>query len=368
MAFSDLRDWLDHLRRHDELVEVTAEVDPNLEIAEITDRVTKAGGPALLFRNVRGSSMPLLINQFGTERRMCMALGVERLDDLGALVSDVLEMTPPEGFIGKIRALGKLKSIADSRPKVVGLGPMPGGRARPAVARLAPDHDLLARRRRPLHHAPGRHHERPADRDAQRRHVPRAEVRLDDDGDALADPQGRRVGLARHGRADGRGDRARDRPRHLLHGVGAAPEAHRRVHARRLPARRPGRAREVQDGRPRGAGPVRDRDRGLHREGRAARRGPVRRPHRLLHAGRAVPGRPRHLRDPPARPDLPVDHRRRAAAGGRVARQGDRAPVPAGRAHDAARGRRLRPAVHGRVPQPRHRVDQEGVSRAMRAR
>ena len=123
MAFSDLRDWLDHLRRHDELVEVTAEVDPNLEIAEITDRVTKAGGPALLFRNVRGSSMPLLINQFGTERRMCMALGVERLDDLGALVSDVLEMTPPEGFIGKIRALGKLKSIADSRPKVVGSGP-----------------------------------------------------------------------------------------------------------------------------------------------------------------------------------------------------------------------------------------------------
>ena len=123
MAFSDLRDWLDHLRRHGELVEVTAEVDPDLEIAEITDRVTKSGGPALLFRNVRGSAMPLLINQFGTERRMCMALGVERLDDLGARVSDVLEMTPPEGFVGKIRALGKLKSIADSRPKVVGSGP-----------------------------------------------------------------------------------------------------------------------------------------------------------------------------------------------------------------------------------------------------
>ena len=123
MAFSDLRDWVDHLRRSGELAEVTAEVDPHLEIAEITDRVTKAGGPALLFRNVRGSSMPLLINQFGTERRMCMALGVERLDDLGAKVSDVLEMTPPEGFVGKIRALGKLKSIADSRPKVVGSGP-----------------------------------------------------------------------------------------------------------------------------------------------------------------------------------------------------------------------------------------------------
>ena len=51
MAFSDLRDWLDHLRRNGELAEVTAEVDPHLEIAEITDRVTKAGGPELLFTN-----------------------------------------------------------------------------------------------------------------------------------------------------------------------------------------------------------------------------------------------------------------------------------------------------------------------------
>ena len=146
------------------------------------------------------------------------------------------------------------------------------------------------------------------------------------------------------------------------------PEAHRRAHARRLPARRAGRAGALQDGRPRGAGPVRDRDRGLHREGRAARRGPVRRPHGLLHAGRAVPGRPRHVRHAQARPDLPVDHRRRAAAGGRVAGEGNRAPVPARGPDDAARGGRLRPAVHGRVPQPRHRLDQEGVSRATRAR
>jgi 4-hydroxy-3-polyprenylbenzoate decarboxylase len=73
MAFKDLRDWIDHLRREGELHEVAAEVDPHLEISEITDRVTRAGGPALLFRNVKGSTMPLLINQFGTDRRMCMA-------------------------------------------------------------------------------------------------------------------------------------------------------------------------------------------------------------------------------------------------------------------------------------------------------
>ena len=52
-----------------------AEVDPDLEITEITDRVLKAGGPALLFENVKGSRHALLINQFGTERRMCLAFG-----------------------------------------------------------------------------------------------------------------------------------------------------------------------------------------------------------------------------------------------------------------------------------------------------
>jgi 4-hydroxy-3-polyprenylbenzoate decarboxylase len=123
MAFTDLRDWLDHLRREGELHEVTAQVDPHLEITEITDRVTKAGGPALLFRDVKGSSLPLLINQFGTERRTCMAFGVESLDELGARIQGVLEMTPPEGIGEKIRALGKLKSLADSRPKTVRSGP-----------------------------------------------------------------------------------------------------------------------------------------------------------------------------------------------------------------------------------------------------
>jgi 4-hydroxy-3-polyprenylbenzoate decarboxylase len=123
MAFNDLRDWIDHLRREGELHEVAAEVDPHLEISEITDRVTRAGGPALLFRNVKGSTMPLLINQFGTERRMCMAFGVDSLDDLGARIQGVLEMTPPEGIGDKIRALGKLKSLADSRPKTVRRGP-----------------------------------------------------------------------------------------------------------------------------------------------------------------------------------------------------------------------------------------------------
>ena len=78
----DLRDWIALLEREGELVRVTAEVDPDLEITEIVDRAVKAGGPALLFENPKGAEHPLLINQFGTERRMCLAFGVESLDDV----------------------------------------------------------------------------------------------------------------------------------------------------------------------------------------------------------------------------------------------------------------------------------------------
>ena len=74
---SDLRDWIRLLEDEGELVRVAAEVDPDLEITEIVDRTVKSGGPALLFENPRGSSHPLLINQFGTERRMCLAFGVD---------------------------------------------------------------------------------------------------------------------------------------------------------------------------------------------------------------------------------------------------------------------------------------------------
>src|SRR6187397_187746 len=97
---ADLREWIELLEREGELVRVSAEVDPYLEVTEIVERTVRAGGPALLFEKLKGASHPLLINQFGTERRMCLALGVHSLDD-------------------KVRGLKKLKSIADSRPKTV---------------------------------------------------------------------------------------------------------------------------------------------------------------------------------------------------------------------------------------------------------
>ena len=120
---ADLRAWIALLEREGELVRIEAEVDPELEITEITDRTVKAGGPALLFENVKGSSRPLLINQFGTERRMCLAFDAPSLDNVAEKLSDVLEMQPPAGLVDKVRGLQKLKSIADSRPKTVRRAP-----------------------------------------------------------------------------------------------------------------------------------------------------------------------------------------------------------------------------------------------------
>src|SRR5919198_1243701 len=119
MPPADLRAWIDLLERENELVRIGAEADPDLEITEIVDRTVKAGGPALLFERPKGSTHPLLINQFGTERRMCLAFGVRSLAAVAARVQDVLEMQPPQGLAEKVRGLKKLKSIADSQPKRV---------------------------------------------------------------------------------------------------------------------------------------------------------------------------------------------------------------------------------------------------------
>jgi 4-hydroxy-3-polyprenylbenzoate decarboxylase len=119
---ADLRSWIALLEREGELVRVRAEVDPDLEATEIVDRTVKAGGPAILFENPKGAGHPLLINQFGTERRMCLAFDAPSLDAVAAKLADVLEMQPPQGIAEKIRGLKKLKSIADSRPHKVRSG------------------------------------------------------------------------------------------------------------------------------------------------------------------------------------------------------------------------------------------------------
>jgi 4-hydroxy-3-polyprenylbenzoate decarboxylase len=121
---TSLRDWIALLEREGELVRVDVEVDPDLEVTEIVDRTVKSGGPALLFTRPKGSQHPLLINQFGTERRMCLAFDAPSLDAVAAKLGDVLEMQPPQGIAEKVKGLKKLKSIADSRPKPVRSGPV----------------------------------------------------------------------------------------------------------------------------------------------------------------------------------------------------------------------------------------------------
>jgi len=123
VSLADLRQWIALLEREGELLRVGAEVDPYLEITEIVDRTVKSGGPALLFEHPRGSEHPLLINQFGTERRMCLAFGVEHLDEVGAKLAGVLELQPPSGLVEKLRGLKQLKSLADSQPTTVRRGP-----------------------------------------------------------------------------------------------------------------------------------------------------------------------------------------------------------------------------------------------------
>jgi 4-hydroxy-3-polyprenylbenzoate decarboxylase len=121
---ADLRDWIRLLEREGELARISVEVDPDLEITEITDRTVKTGGPALLFEHPKDSRHPLLINQFGSERRMCLAFDAPSLDAVGERLQAVIEMQPPQGLVEKVKGLARLKSIADSLPKSVRSGPV----------------------------------------------------------------------------------------------------------------------------------------------------------------------------------------------------------------------------------------------------
>jgi 4-hydroxy-3-polyprenylbenzoate decarboxylase len=122
-ALNDLRDFVRLLRDKGELVEIDRPVDPVLEITEITDRVVKAGGPALLFRHPRGSSIPVLTNQFGSDRRMALALRSTSYDALAQKVRALTELEVPHGALDKLKALAKLKDLASLGPKMVKTAP-----------------------------------------------------------------------------------------------------------------------------------------------------------------------------------------------------------------------------------------------------
>jgi 4-hydroxy-3-polyprenylbenzoate decarboxylase len=120
LAYDDLRDWIKALERHGELRRIREEVSPELEITEITDRVSKAGGPALLFENVTGhAGHKVLINQFGSERRMAMALNVDRLDQIADRIRGLMDVKAPEGFLDKLKMLPQLGELSNAFPKTV---------------------------------------------------------------------------------------------------------------------------------------------------------------------------------------------------------------------------------------------------------
>ncbi|MDP2168444.1 MAG: menaquinone biosynthesis decarboxylase [Thermodesulfovibrionales bacterium] len=123
MAYKDLRDFIKILEQKGLLKRIAIEVDPVLEIAEINDRVVKAGGPALLFERPRGSKIPCAANLFGSFERMRLALEVEDLDEIGERMLEFIEPEIPTRFIEKLKALPKLKRLADFLPKYVKSGP-----------------------------------------------------------------------------------------------------------------------------------------------------------------------------------------------------------------------------------------------------
>jgi 4-hydroxy-3-polyprenylbenzoate decarboxylase len=121
MKFKDLREFITFLEQKGELRRIKTPVNCELEITEIADRLVKGGGPALLFENVTGYDMPVLINIYASERRMAWALGVEKLDDLAQRFQGLLQLMhgPPEGMMSKLRTLGQLVHLGSFQPKTV---------------------------------------------------------------------------------------------------------------------------------------------------------------------------------------------------------------------------------------------------------
>jgi 4-hydroxy-3-polyprenylbenzoate decarboxylase len=124
MNYRSLNEFVADLDAAGELVRITEEVDPVLEVAEIADRVMKqpGGGKGLLFSNVKGSKIPLGINLFGSMKRMGTALGVSRLDDIGDRLSAMLKLEVPDSLMGKLAMLPMLKELAGFPPRTVRSG------------------------------------------------------------------------------------------------------------------------------------------------------------------------------------------------------------------------------------------------------
>lgn len=122
MAYPDLRSFIETLEKNGELKRVTAEVDPVLEITELADRAVKNNGPALLFENPRGHTIPVLINSFASMRKMELALEVDDIQSIADRIAEYLEMKTPQGLVGKLKMLPKLAEMGNFFPREVRTG------------------------------------------------------------------------------------------------------------------------------------------------------------------------------------------------------------------------------------------------------
>jgi len=122
MKYKDLRDFVNYLESIGELKRISQEIDPNLEMTEISDRTLKAGGPALLFENPKGSNIPVLTNLFGTAKRVALGMGqdsVAALREVGQLLAYLKEPEPPKGMKDAWDKLPIFKQVLNMAPKVV---------------------------------------------------------------------------------------------------------------------------------------------------------------------------------------------------------------------------------------------------------
>ncbi|HYC40764.1 MAG TPA: menaquinone biosynthesis decarboxylase [Chitinophagaceae bacterium] len=121
MAYRDLAEFIHALDKAGELLRIKTYVNPKLEMAEITDRMSKqpGGGKALLFENT-GYPFPVLMNAYGSEKRMCMALGVKRLDDVAAEIEGLFRLlsAPKESIVDRLKMLPKLRQFSAAMPRV----------------------------------------------------------------------------------------------------------------------------------------------------------------------------------------------------------------------------------------------------------
>lgn len=122
MAYRDIRDFMSALEEAGELKRVQTEVDPSLEISAIADRAVKGSGPALLFENPKGSSVPLLINAYASMSKMRIAFEAD-LEEIAARITDYLELSVPKGVSAKLKGLAKLAEVRKFLPRTVRSGP-----------------------------------------------------------------------------------------------------------------------------------------------------------------------------------------------------------------------------------------------------